>query len=210
MKLNSFPRIIGVIFLCQFIISILYHQVLVGNFMFAGDDLSTIGEHKNSIFLGVFLHLIGNLANILAGLLLFQLLKKYNFTIAAWYLLFTVIEFFIHFLNGMEALILSDSPSIGEAVVPILKDRYYWTHMLVLILPLFTFPPFFYLLFKNGLVPKWIAGLGFIGSFLMPATVIAGLFGFGELMWLMLPLGLAQLALSIYLIIYGFKNYDYA
>lgn len=209
MKSKFYGRIIGILLISQFFSSVLYNQFLVGNFIFSDDFLSLIASERKNILSGVFLHLITDFGGLLAGLLMFQLFKKLNFIIVAWYLMFTLIGLVINLINGIDALVLSEISLNGPVVANLgqaLQQHYYWTHMIGLLLPLFSFPPLFYLFLRYELLPRWIAGLGFVGSFLMPMTIISGIIGYGESMLLMLPLGVAQLCMSIYLIIYGFKK----
>lgn len=205
---NSYPKIIGIIFLLQFVSGVLYHQVLVGNHIF-NEDVLAIAKHQGSIVAGVTIHLLISIGSLFAALLLLMLLKKYNFLISCWYLLLTSIAFLINFSNGVDAFILTGLSPMDETSISSIKERYYWTHMLGMVMPLFYFPPFFHLLYKHKLISLWISGLGFVASFLMPTAVIFGMCGLGENTLLMLPLALAQISLSLYLIIYGFKNYDY-
>lgn len=209
MKAKSYGRIIGILFICQFFSSVLYHQFLVGNFVFSEESLSLNASKRISILSGVLLHIITDAGGILAGLLLFQLFKKLNLIIIAWYLIFTLIGFTINLMNGVDVLALSEislNVEIFKNSGPAIQQHYYWTHMISMLLPLLSFPPLFYLFLRHHLLPRWIAGLGLIGSILMPMTVISGILGYGESMFLMLPLGIAQLSMSIYLIIYNFKD----
>ena len=60
-------------------------------------------------------------------------------------------------------------------------------------------------LFRLRLVPRLIAGAGMLGAALQLAAIVRPLFGYPMLFVMLAPLGLAQLALAIWLIARGFR-----
>jgi len=66
---------------------------------------------------------------------------------------------------------------------------------------------FAYLLFKSGYVPRWLAGLGIVGSLLLTfgtlAIIMFPAFGGGMGMAYMLPMGLYEVGLGLWLVTKG-------
>ena len=64
---------------------------------------------------------------------------------------------------------------------------------------------FYYLFYQSKLIPRWLAGWGFIGSILVLAVGVLGMFGLVlEILWA--PLGVQEMVLAVWLIVKGFNS----
>jgi len=63
-----------------------------------------------------------------------------------------------------------------------------------------------YMLYKSGLVPRWVSALGLFGAILyLPAEGLA-LFGNDQFMFLAAPIALQEMILAVWLIVKGFNS----
>ena len=62
---------------------------------------------------------------------------------------------------------------------------------------------FYYLFYQSKLIPRWLSGWGLIGAILYLAAGLYNLFG-PELAILLLPLGLQEMVMAVWLIVKGF------
>jgi Domain of unknown function (DUF4386) len=168
-------RIFGVLFLITFLTGItaylLFQPVLddpAGYIAGSGKD--------NQIYLGVLLELLLIIANIGTAVVLYPIARRQNEILALGYVTARIIECVflaagVIFVLGVVSL-RQDSPDASSLAVNLaaLKD---WT---------FVFGPNFivgwgnglilgYLMYRSGLVPRWMAMLGLIGG---PLIILSG------------------------------------
>ena len=215
---RKLARIAGVLFVITFITSIpallLYDAVLndPGYITSAGGD--------TRVLLGAFLELLLIIANIGTALALFPILKRQNEALALGYVTARVVEsafIAVGILSVLSIVTLRQDASgadadslvvVGQSLVAI-KD---WTFLLG--------PGFVvgvgnglllgYLMYRSGLVPRWMAIVGLVGGAFICASGIAVLFGVIEAgsVWqaiATIPEFIWELSLGIYLIAKGFK-----
>ncbi len=207
-------RIFGVLFIITFITSI----AAVALFQSVLDDPAGYiagGGKDNQIYLGAFLELLLIIANVGTAVVLYPIVRRQNELLAIGYVTARVIE--CVFLAGGIIFVLGvvslrhDSPDAGELAVSLaaLKD---WT---------FLFGPGFivpfgnglilgYLMYKSGLVPRWMPWLGLIGGPLLLIGNIGVLFDWWEMTsaagLLVAPEFFWELSLGIYAAVWGFRK----
>jgi hypothetical protein len=216
MDSQRIARIFGLLFLITFVTSIpaliLYQPVLddpVGYIANGGSD--------NRILFGAFLELLLVIANIGTAVVVYPILKRQNHILSLGYVTARIVEstFILAGILAVLSIITlaqqnagSDEGTIAYTLAA-LKD---WTFILGpgwvvgwgngLILG--------YLMYRSGLVPRWLAVLGLVGG---PLNFISGtlvMFGAadqgGALQGLAtIPEGLWELGLGIYALIWGFR-----
>ena len=208
-------RIFGVLFLITFITSIpalaLFQPVL--------DDPAAYiagGGQDARIYFGVLLELLLILANVGTALVVFPILRRQNEILSLSYVAARIVEcVFIAAGIIMVLGIISlreDSPDASELAVSLaaLKD---WTFLLG--------PGFIvgwgnglilgYLMYRSGLVPRWMAMLGLIGGPLLILTFVGTLFGAWDAgstvpAITVIPEFLWELSLGIYCAVKGFRR----
>lgn len=173
----------GTLFLITFVTSIgalvLFQPVLddpVGYVAGGGSD--------DPIFLGVFLELLLIIANIGTAIVLYPVLRRQNDVLALGYVAARIVECTFILVGILAVLTVAtlgqetpgaDAGAIGYALAA-LKD---WTFILG--------PGFVvgvgnglmlgYLMYRSGLVPRWMAMLGLVGGPLICASGVAVMFG---------------------------------
>jgi hypothetical protein len=207
----------GVLFLITFVTSIpaliLYQPVLddpVGYVANGGSD--------NRILFGAFLELLLIIANIGTAVVVYPILKRQNHILSLGYVTARIVEctfILVGILAVLSIITLAQQNAGGEEgttayTLAALKD---WTFILGpgwvvgwgngLILG--------YLMYRSGLVPRWLAMFGLVGG---PLNILSGtlvMFGAadqgGALQGLAtIPEGLWELGLGIYATVWGFRS----
>ena len=161
-------RVFGVLFLITFVTSIgalaLFQSVL--------DDPAgyIAGDGKDSqIYLGAFLELLLVISNVGTAVVLYPIVRRQNELLAIGYVAARIIESVfiaggIIFILGVVSL-RQDSPDAADLAVSLaaLKD---WTFLFGpgMIVPFGNGLILGYLMYKSGLVPRWMPWLGLIGG----------------------------------------------
>jgi len=93
-----------------------------------------------------------------------------------------------------------------ELMRPAFSSARNWAHFLARILDGVTLFVFYVGLFRFALVPRLLAGLGFIAVPLMITGLLMPFFGQPVMFPLLAPLGLSQLLLAVWLLVKGFRG----
>ena len=207
-------RIFGVLFLITFATSIgalaLFQSVL--------DDPAAYiagGGKDSQIYLGAFLELLLIISNVGTAVVLYPIVRRQNELLAIGYVAARIIECVfiaggIIFVLGVVSL-RQDSPDAADLAVSLaaLKD---WTFLFGpgLIVPFGNGLILGYLMYKSGLVPRWMPWLGLIGGPLLLIGNIGVLFDWwdatGAVNVLVVPEFLWELFLGIYAAVWGFRK----
>jgi hypothetical protein len=207
-------RLFGVLFILTFVTSIsavlLFQPVL--------DDPADYiaGDGKDSqIYLGAFLEFLLILANVGTAVVLYPIARRQNKTLAIGYVAARIIECVflaagIIFVLGVVSL-RQDSPDAADLAVSLaaLKD---WTFLFGpgLVVPFGNGLILGYLMYRSGLVPRWMPWLGLIGGPLLLIGNIGALFDLWETTsavgLLVAPEFLWELSLGIYAAVWGFRQ----
>ena len=208
-------RVFGVLFLITFVTSIgalaLFQSVL--------DDPAgyIAGDGKDSqIYLGAFLELLLVISNVGTAVVLYPIVRRQNELLAIGYVAARIIESVfiaggIIFILGVVSL-RQDSPDATDLAVSLaaLKD---WTFLFGpgMIVPFGNGLILGYLMYKSGLVPRWMPWLGLIGGPLLLIGSIGTLFDWWNAgttvpALLVIPEFLWELLLGIYAAVWGFRK----
>ena len=176
------------------------------------------GGFDNRIFFGAFLELLLIVANIGTALVVYPLLKRVNHILSLGYVAARIVEctfILVGVLAVLSIVSLSQEDAGGEegAIAYTLAEIKDWTFLLGpgwvvgvgngLILG--------YLMYRSGLVPRWLATLGLIGGPLIVLTGTLVMFGVdrpsGPLQGIAtIPEFIWELGLGIYPLIWGFRR----
>ena len=207
--------ITGVLFLVTYVTSIpalwLFQPLLddpAGYVAGAGAD--------NRVLLGAFLELLLIVANVGTALALFPLLRRQNEGLALGYVAARIVESVFIAVGVLAVLAVvtlrqeaagADEGALAYALAA-LKD---WTFLLGpgFVVGIGNGLMLGYLLYRSGLVPRWMAALGLVGGPLLCASGVAVLFGVLRFAGTgqgiaTIPEFLWELALGIWLTVKGF------
>ena len=186
-------RIVGVLFLAG------YLTYGVGNLIATGIVDSDDRSNSTRLFVtGIALMLLNSACVIGIGVLMFPILRAHNKTIAAGYLGTRIFEGVVLAIGVVSLLVLTGPDAINADAA-----FYNVAEAGLGIGSLF----FCALLFRTALVPRWLAGWGFVGYACFAAGNLLELFGVaGAALAAAIPGGLFELTFAIWLIVRGFAS----
>jgi hypothetical protein len=181
----------------------------------ASDYLSKISANSGQVMAGAFFILIMGLSLAMIPVVLFPIFKKRNEVLAIGYVVFRgALETLITIASVVCFLVLivlsqkyvgagapasSHFQTLGALI---LGGHAGLTAILSIVFPIGALM-FYYLLYKERLIPKWLSGWGFIAAILYLAGGLYDLFG-SELVILLLPMLVQEMVMAVWLIVKGF------
>jgi hypothetical protein len=213
--------IVGVLFLTATVTGIL-GESLTGSTVNAPDYLISVYPNRTQVVIGVLISFILGLAVVGIAVLLFPILKKHNEPLALGYVSIRTAEFAILLVWSISPLLLvtlsqeyikagDPDASNFQTLGAVLIALRYWAWRLVYILNGVLTLMLAYLLYQSKLVPRSISVLGLIGGAVLLLGTSLAMFGLidvdqGAGMLVVLPGGLFELILPIWLIVKGFNS----
>ncbi|MGY8915458.1 MAG: DUF4386 domain-containing protein, partial [Flavobacteriales bacterium] len=152
--------------------------------------------------------------SITVSVILLPIFKRYSANLAYMYLAFCILYFAAIAIDNISVLSLlelskeyvkdggpnSESFKIMGAV---LYGKHWWSHYFTLLMSCFPVFVLYYTLFVSKLIPRIVSVLGIIAVILMFTEELLSMFGLSISMNMLLPMGLIQLFLPIWLIFKG-------
>lgn len=185
------------------------------------DFLASVPAHETTLVLGVLLMMLNTAVDIGKAVLFFPVLERHDKRTALTYLAAMIVEVVLMTVGALALLMLvplaqqsADAADAGGGWAPALGDLAvdanelgYQTGQAAL-----AFGALFLvaLLFRTGLVPRWLAGLGIVGYAAHLTGATAELFGLHISLVLLIPGGLFELLVAGWLIVRGFDPGAYA
>lgn len=208
-------RIVGVLFITQLVTAAISYSVLLDPILYGSDFLVNVSENSTKVKVAMFLDLLCGAALVGIATFLYPVLREYSERIALWYVGLRVIEFTTIIVSGILLLtVVSVSQEYVQAAVPeshllslgktFLSARG-WTQNMSLIVFSFSSSLFYFLLFTSKLLPRFISVWGLIGVTLIFAEIVLNTFGHGYGLMIMMPMGLNEIFLGMWLIVKGFS-----
>jgi hypothetical protein len=213
--------IVGVLFLTATVTGIL-GESLTGSTVNAPDYLISVYPNRTQVVIGVLISFILGLAVVGIAVLLFPILKKHNEPLALGYVSIRTAEFAILLVWSISPLLLvtlsqeyikagDPDASNFQTLGAVLIALRYWAWRSVYILNGVLTLMLAYLLYQSKLVPRSISVLGLIGGAVLLLGTSLAMFGLidvdqGAGMLVVLPGGLFELILPIWLIVKGFNS----
>jgi len=217
-QFKSAARIAGALFLVQMTAASVSHSALLAPILGDQDFLTRMSTDSTTVTIAMLLDLLCGAAVFGISVLLFPLLKKFNENIALWYVGLRLNEWVCVTVSGIFLMTLlsvsdgyihtntSDQGYLLTLGTYLLKARGI-TKILMLLGFCLSSTLFYYLLFVAKLLPRFITVWGLIGIAFLFAEVMSNIFGrsLGGIV-LMLPMGLNEIFLGIWLIVKGFDS----
>ena len=208
-------QISGVLFLFAFISGVVIFQVLQGPVLFSDDFLTITSEHSNQIIGSAILGMFSGLASIVIATLLLPIFKTHSYYLAFLYLAFCILNFIALMLDNVSVVsmlelsndyVANGNSDALKAMGNLVYEKHHWTHYMYLLISCFPVFILYYGFYVTKIVPRAISIFGIFAVLLMFIQVLFSIFGKSISMNMMLPMGLIQLALPIWLMIKGFSS----
>lgn len=205
-------RIVGLLFLLLLITGI--SGIILRDL---SPSLKDVFENSTQIKISILFDLIASTVAVGIAVLLFPILKKFNYNIALWYFGFSIVGFATIIVSNVSVfslLTLSEeyvklgSPDTDYfQTLGVLKlGEYFGAHFMGLIIHTFGASMFYYLLFQSKLLPRFLSVWGLIAITLVLSATLLQIFDRSVSMILYLPNGLLQILIGIWLIVKGFNS----
>lgn len=208
----------GVLFIVQMVAASVSHSAMLVPVLHKADRLASVYAHGNTVIVATLLDLVCGLSVFGIAVLLYPVLKQYSESIALWYVGLRLNEWICATISAVFLLtVLSISReymktgAADHAQLQTLATYFIQARGITRTLMLLGFcmsaSMFYYLLLRSRLLPRFIAAWGLAGVVLLFAEIMANLFGrsVGGIL-IMLPLGLNEIFLGIWLIVKGFDH----
>jgi hypothetical protein len=213
-------KVAGILLLIQMTTAILSYSVILDPILYGSKDfLKEVASNSTEVRIAAILDFITTISYFGIAVILFPILKHHSERIALWFVGIRLSEFVTLTISGILLLTLlsisqdyvnanmqtSDLQSLGRHIV----DARIHTQNLNLLAYCFGTSLFYYLLFTSRLVPRFISIWGLTGVVGLFTEILASIFGYsmGSVSYfLMLPMGLNEIFLGIWLIVKGFNQ----
>ena len=197
-------------------------DTLIGNILRSPDYLTSIATSKNQIIGGSLFEFFDGLAIVGIAVLMYPLLKKHGESMALGYVGFRITEFAIILVYLISPLLLisvglayENAGTLDTANLQFLGDvlqaQRFWALRLIYLFNGVAGLMFAYLLYRAKLIPRALSILGVIGYVVLFLGTIPDMFGLidvtqGAGMFAVVPGGLFELVLPIWLFVKGFNS----
>ena len=228
-RVNSTRRtaiIVGVLFIIATVAGVL-SVAFLGPVLANPDYLINFAANGNQIILGALLDLVGAGAFVGLAIVIFPVLKNHNESIAIGYIVarsFEAVPFIVANLSLLSLLVLSQeyvgmSTPDAANFMPVgtgLRATYDVAQLLgPRILASLAALPFYTLLYRTKLLPRWMSVWGLLGAPLYFASGMLAMIGLVDplspiLVFLFLPAALLEMVLATWLILKGFNSSTFA
>jgi len=210
-------RLVGLLFLIIFATGITVYQILQGPVLFSDDFLTTTFANSNEIIISTLLLFFSGITSVVIAAILLPIFKKYSITLAFLYLAFSILSFIAISIDNISVLSMlelsqeytkngTDNSDILTTLGNVFYKKHWWTHYMSLLISCFPVFILYYTLYLSKLIPKTISIVGIIAVILMFIEILFSILGNSISMNMLLPIGLIQLILPLWLIFKGFNS----
>jgi hypothetical protein len=208
-------RITGALLLFVFISGIIIFQFLQGPVLFSDNFLTSASENSNQIIGSLVLGIFNGIASVIIATILLPIFKKYSIRLAYLYFAFCIINFITIMIDNVSVISMlelskeyvengsNNSSNILETLV---YKKHFWTHYFYLLISCFPVFVLYYTFYLSKLIPRIISIFGIIAVILMFIEELFSIFGHSISMNMLLPMGLIQLTLPLWLILKGLSS----
>jgi len=211
-------RLIGGLFLAGFL-TYGIGSLMVTSVVDGPDFLATLGSRQTTLALGAFLMLSTAAVDIGKAVLFFPVLEPHGKRTAVAYLATMVFEMALMTVGVLALLLLipladqatagnltpDSAQAIGSLAVDANETAYQIGQLSLGFGCLFLCA----LLFRTGLIPRFLAGLGLVGYAFHMVGAAAEIFGAPISLVLLIPGGIFEVTLAIWLLVKGFEATAY-
>jgi hypothetical protein len=214
----TYSRAIGALFLLGFI-TYGTGSLMTDSVVTAPDFLRTVPAHQTALLLGAFLMLLNSAVDIGKGVLFFPILERHGRRTALGYLAMMIFEVVLMAVGILCLLMLVPlaervedgqiSAGLGQALGSLAVDSNLMAYQIGQASLGFGGIFLCVLLYRSGLLPRWLAGWGLAGYAIHMTGAMAEILGIHISLVLLIPAGLFELALAVWLIVKGFDREAY-
>lgn len=210
-------RIIGVLIIVQMVCGVMVNLVLEAPLFGTPGFLVNAAHHSRQIGLAVLLGLIAEALSVGIAVTAFSLFYPRSRALTLWLTALAVVALAVAVVESaavMSMVSLSEAYAKAttverghlETIRVVVSSARNWPHFMARMLDGCMLFVLYALLYRTASVPRVLAGFGLIATVLQVIGVGLPIFGHGVVFPLLAPLGLAQLALAVWLMARGFRD----
>lgn len=210
-------RLLGLLFLLIFTTGIIVYQFLQGPILFSDDFLTAASVNSKGIIISTLLLLLSGITSVIIAAVLLPIFKKHSITLGFLYLASSILGFIAISIDNISVLSMLELSieytknetgnfDIFNTLGTVFYKKHWWTHYLSLLISCFPVFILYYTLFVTKLIPKVISIVGIIAVIFMFVEILFSIFGNSISMNMLLPIGLIQLILPLWLIFKGLNS----
>ncbi len=208
-------RITGILMLFIFISGVIIFQFLQGPVLFSEDFLTATSEKSNQIISSTVLGIFSGIASIIIATLVFPMFKKHSILLAYVYFAFCILNFISIMIDNVSVVsmlelskeyVKNGNDNLQTTFATLAYQKHWWTHYFHLLISCFPVFVMYYTLYIAKLVPRIISAFGLMAVVLMFIEELFSIFGHSISMNMLLPMGLIQLILPVWLVYKGFNS----
>lgn len=210
-------RIIGALLLLQVAAGILLNFVFTAPLFGEPGFLINAAPHADQIAQSALMGIAMGFVSLAIASLLYPLLRPLSQPLALFYFALVSAGFALTVAENISVMsMLSLSKAYAETggaqealyqgLRIVVKETRNWTHYLSLIVSGATLFAFYVAMFRFRMVPRLLAGFGLLASLSQIAAVTMPLFGRAVDFRLIMPLGICEILLALWLIFKGFRT----
>jgi uncharacterized protein DUF4386 len=212
---RAVPRMIGALFLLGFV-TYGVGFALVDSAIGAPDLLAGVAAHESALVLGVFLMLLNTAVDVGKAVLFFPVLERHGRRTALTYLATMIFEVTLLAVGALSLLSLVPlahrfetgqvTGDVARTLASLAVDSNEMAYQVAQAGLAFGAVFLCVLLYRVRLVPRFLAGWGVVGYVTHFVGAAAEVFGWHVSMVLLVPGGLFELSLGIWLLVRGFDR----
>lgn len=213
-------RLVGALFLVQFIIGVSVNLFLLGPIIFAEDFLTSAAAQSHQVTTAILLGLSLSSIGIAIAVLILPIVKQQYKRLTYWYLGFSIagvaagmLDYtFVYAIVSLSQDYVDSGHQDASYFITLgnlLQKTRGWTHLLDLLVSFFPLSAFYFLMYHSKLIPRFISIWGICASALLLINVLLMLYGTGS-MQLFTPLALGQILTFGWLLLKGFSPKQFA
>lgn len=218
-SVSTTTRILGVAFLLQAVTSLISGAFLLNSLLVPDDiteTMTNVADHASLLRASIFGDVITAMGIIFLGVVLFVMLRKLNETAALVALGFYTLEAALLAASRIAAFSLlrisqeyvtsgrpAELKTIGTVASDVM-DYGYTLHMLPCGLGAILF---YYLLYRSGIVPRWLSLWGLLTMPLVLIATLSAIAGYEVPFVVYLPYAPFEFAIGIWILIKGIRSH---
>jgi Domain of unknown function (DUF4386) len=196
--------------------AILTSSALLGSLLDGSDVLTSVAAHQERLLTASMFQLVAAFASASIAVAFYPVLRRHQAATALGSVTFRVMEGMFYALSAVGTMVLvtlSDTSLPAASAGPVadlvrdMRDSF----SIAGILAFYVGGTLYYLVFfRTGLIPRWLAGWGLVGTALGFVAAVLLLFRLIDVMSttqvvLNIPIGVQEMVLAVWLIVKGFR-----
>jgi hypothetical protein len=212
---KTIGRTIGALLLAQGVGGVIVNFVLLSPVIGPPGFLVNAAANPLNVSFAVLIGFVTGALSLAVAIVALPLFRRYSEAMALWVLALGIVALSLTVVENSAVMsLLSFSQAYAaagqadaatfEAMRVVVASSRNWAHYMHLIVGGATYLVFYAVLYRFALIPRALAAFGLLAVALQMTAVSMPIVGFKVVMLMLMPMGLAHLALALWLTVKGF------